>query len=151
MDNSLKGIEAKLAELVNKRNAARRDNRPELTTRQIDAQRESEPTDDQVRVLRQFKVPESDITAMSKYDATEALDKIFEEIRRRDALPISKKLSEALVKWGFELGDMKLLTQGEGRALLRKVAPPMKRDPNATYVSKNPLWKTAIKKKTAAK
>ncbi len=122
----------------------------ELTDAQIEAQKQSEPSESQVKLLRTFKVPEADILKMSRYDASEVLDKIFAEQARRNAEPVSKKLRDALIKWGFELADVKDLTMGEARQLLQKVAPPLKRDPNVTYVSKNPLYK-AVTKKTAAK
>ncbi len=144
MDNSQKGIEVKLAKMIADRNAKRRENRPELTAAQIEAQKESEPSDGQLTQLRRFKVPEEDIASMSKFDAGETLDQIFEEIARRNALPISKNLVAALEKWGFDALEVKRLTQGEGQQLLRKVAPPLKS--TGEYVSKNPLYKSVKKK-----
>lgn len=107
----------KVQDLMAARNKRARESFQTVTEEQKARWKEQEPSEAQVAFLTQAKVPNDQINMMSKYDASELIEKIIVEREQRNAGPATDAQKRGLELWGFTKEEVADLTYAEAREI----------------------------------
>lgn len=107
----------KVAQILAARNKRRFETKGSITEEMKLKWKEQEPSEKQVEFLLKAKVPADQINMMSKYDASEMIEKIQVEREARNAGPATPAQVRALELWGFTQDELAGLTYAEAREI----------------------------------
>lgn len=116
---------SKVDQILAKRQAERAQSRAPLSDEQKERMKEQEPTEAQITMLLDFGVSQATIDTLTKYDASELIEKRIAEREASRKLPgsISEKQLQILIKCGYGPQDVEPLSYYEAYELIDRTFP----------------------------